>query len=95
MSSIASMVVGNDEAAPSNPRTQPRTIKLLVDEKLRPEQPNKAHNVPKPIWTGEVIGRNAQEHKEHDRRTGHAQEAVEFVAHLPPHLAMIGAPAYS
>jgi hypothetical protein len=28
------------EAAPSNPRT----IKLLVDEKLHPEQPNKVHN---------------------------------------------------
>jgi hypothetical protein len=68
------------EAAPSNPRPRPRTIKLLVDEKFYPEQCSKAHNVPKPIWTGEVIGRNAHEHKEHDHRTDHAQEAVEFVA---------------
>jgi hypothetical protein len=79
-------------AAPSNPRTRPRTIKLLLDEKLHPEQPSKAHNVPKPIWTGEEIGRSAQEHKEHDRRTGHAQETVEFVAQLL-HRAMIRGPA--
>ena len=36
------------EAAPPNPRT----IKLLVDEKLHLEQPNKVHNV---IWTEEVM----------------------------------------
>jgi hypothetical protein len=57
-------------------------------------KPSKSDNVPKPIWTGEVIGRNAHEHKEHDHRTGHTQEAVEFVAQLL-HKAMIRAPAPS
>src|SRR6516225_7816501 len=46
---------GSDEVAPSKPRTRPRNIKLIVDEKRHPEQPNKAQNAPKPIWTEEKL----------------------------------------
>jgi hypothetical protein len=55
-----------------------------VDEKTYKEEPNKAHDVPKPIWTGQVTERKEQERKQHSHRPGLIQEAVEFLAHLPP-----------
>src|SRR5262249_28065526 len=75
-----SMVVGKNEGAPSIPRT----TKLLVDEKTHPEEPNKAHKEPKPVWTGQVIERKERERNKHGYRPGKEQEAVEFVAHFPP-----------
>ena len=73
-------VAGSDDAAPSNPRT----TKLRVDEKTHPEEPNKAHKEPKPVWTGQVIERKERERNKHSHCPGKEQEAVEFVAHLPP-----------
>jgi hypothetical protein len=70
----------SDEAAPSNPQT----IELLVDEKTHPEVPGKAHKGPKPVWAGQVTEREEQEPNEHGKGPGQVQEAVEFVAHLPP-----------
>jgi len=55
-----------------------------VDEKTHKEEPNKAHDVPKPIWTGEVTECEEQERIEHNDRADPPQEAVEFLAHLPP-----------
>ena len=62
----------------------PRTIKLLVNEKRHPEEPSKAHKEPKPVWTGEVIERKERERNNYGHRPGKEQEAVEFVAQLPP-----------
>jgi len=74
------MVAGSGEGRSSNPRT----TKLLVDEKTHPEEANKAHKEPKPVWTGQVIERKEREHNKHRHCPGKEQEAVEFVAHLPP-----------
>jgi hypothetical protein len=73
-------VAGSDEAAPSNSRT----TKLLVGEKTHPEEPNKAHKEPKPVWAGQVIERKERERNKHGHCPGKEQEAVEFAAHLPP-----------
>ena len=71
---------GSDEAARSNPRT----TKLLVDEKTHPEEPNKAHKKPKPVWTGQVIERKERERNKHNHSPGKERETVEFIAHLRP-----------
>ena len=73
-------MAGSDDAAPSNPRT----TKLRVDEKAHPEEPNKAHKEPKPVWTGQVIERKERERNNYGDRPGKEQETVKFVAHLLP-----------
>ena len=55
-----------------------------MDEKTHPEEPNKAHKEPKPVWTGQVIERKERERNKHGHCPGKEQEAVEFVAPLPP-----------
>jgi hypothetical protein len=55
-----------------------------VDEKTHPEEPNKAHKEPKPVWAGQVIERKERKRNKHSHCPGKEQEAVEFVARLPP-----------
>ena len=64
--------------------SNPRTTKLLVDEKTHEEEPNKAHKKPKPVWTGQVIEGKERESNKHSHCPGKKEQAVELVAHLPP-----------
>jgi hypothetical protein len=58
-----------------------------VEEKTHKEEPNKAHDVPKPIWTGEVTECEEQERIEHNDRADSPEEAVEFPGALATTMA--------
>ena len=81
---LARYMEGASEARCRRGCSKLRTTQHLVDEKTHPEEPNKAHKEPKPVWTRQVIERKERERNKQGHCPGKEQEAVKFVAHLPP-----------